>query len=183
MAGETVVFHPRTGSLQTLVGMLCLYGIQGSLTLNKTGPLASHPSWKSATVKDKVIGFLLTIDRINHFFDDKGSNSTREQQIQSWCDSYALGQKLCNMRTSYSKHGYWNGQTICRGAIKGIWYGYKWLLDALCFDYPAPISTVQVHNECDEDVICGGDIPHYIEAVDETVADLGRDPVTGGHNI
>ena len=89
------------------------------------------------------------------------------------------------MKSEFGKYGFWNAQTVAsNGPIKGIWYGYKRILDCLGYDYPPTIDSVQLHIGVDHETLCGG-IDNLItiegDDDDDDISDI--DSVTGGHNL
>lgn len=131
--GETVIYNPRKTSLETYVGMLVLYGINGVIKMTGKGSLATHVAWQSKPMRKKIMAFLKTINGIRSFVDGPGT----EGELNGYVHRHKIGQSLWNFNNKYKNYGFWyEGTIVDDTCVKGIYYGFKEVLDLIGHPWP-----------------------------------------------
>ena len=144
--GEVVVYNPRKTSLETLVGMLVLYGIYGVITMTGKGSLSTHMAWKSKGMRNKIMAFLKTINGIRSFVDGEGT----EEDITGYVVRHKIGQSIWNFNNKYKNYGFWyEGTIVDDTCVKGIYYGFKDIMKLIGHQWPKAKEGVQITVDTD----------------------------------
>ena len=144
--GEVVVYKPRKTSLETFVGMLVLYGIYRVITMTGKGALSSHMAWGSKPMRNKIMAFLKTINGIRSFVDGPGTDG----DIVGYVHCHKIGQSIWNFNNKYKNYGFWyEGTIVDNSCVKGIYYGFKEVMDLIGHQWPKAKEGVLITVDTD----------------------------------
>ena len=131
--------------METFVGMLVLYGIYGVVTMTGKGSISSHMAWKSKPMREKIMGFLKTVNGIRSFVEGTGT----EGDIIAYVHRHKVGQSIWNFNNKYKNYGFWYEGTVADGCVKGIYYRFKEIMDLIGHEWPKANEGVAITIDSD----------------------------------